>query len=170
MADDPSRAAQQAQGSYIAQAVQGGTATVQVYHSSTPPQEQNRARFLKRLHYSYGELWEQSLQGASLIALGLTKKPDAVEHHTSLLFLSRQQPERPLPPGTSIVQAYEEAGQELLILGALGPGKSTLLLDLARHLVERPEQDVGRPLPVVVPLSSWAGKRPIGVNLSPPAV
>src|SRR5260370_22875848 len=117
MADDPSPAAQQAQGSYIAQATGGGTATVQVYHSPPPLQEQNRARFLKRLHSTYGELWEQSFQGASLIALGLTQKPDAVQHHSTLLFLSRQQPERPLPAGTSIVQVYEDAGQELLLRG-----------------------------------------------------
>jgi len=63
MADDPSPAAQQAQGSYIAQAVHGGTATVQVYHSSPPPQEQNRTRFLKRLHYSYDELWSNPCKG-----------------------------------------------------------------------------------------------------------
>src|SRR5260370_19070905 len=114
MADAPSPAAQQAQGSYIAQATGGGTATVQVYPSPPPSQEQNRTRFLKRLHSTYGELWEQSLQGASLIALALTQKPDAVQHHSSLLFLSRQQPERPLPACTSIVQVYEHPCQALL--------------------------------------------------------
>jgi len=35
-----------------------------------------------------------------------------------------------------------------------------LLLNLARYLVDRAEQDIGHPLPIIVPLSSWAEKRP----------
>lgn len=158
MSDDPS-ISQQAQGSYIAQATHGGTATVQVVLPPAPVQEQNRVRFLARLRYQYGALWDQSLQGAALLTLGLTKKPDAVLHHTGLLFLSSQQPERPLPPGTSIDEVYDEAGHELLILGEPGAGKSTLLLALARKLVERAEQDAQHPIPVILPLSSWAQKR-----------
>ena len=159
MTDEPS-VSQQAQGSYIAQATHGGTATVQVVLPPAPVQEQNRVRFLKRLRYLYDELWEQSLQGAALLTLGLVKKPDAVLHHTGLLLLPPQQPERPLPPSTSITQVYDESGQELLILGEPGAGKSTLLLDLARQLVGRAEQDAGHPLPVILPLSSWAEKKP----------
>src|SRR6266516_7264788 len=119
MSDDPS-VSQQAQGSYIAQAAQGGTATVNVVLPPTPVQEQNRVRFLARLRYQYGELWEQSLQGAALLTLGLNEKPDEVLHHTGPLFLSGQRQERPLPPGTSIAEVYEEAGHELLILGEPG--------------------------------------------------
>ena len=157
MTDDPS-VSQQAQGSYIAQATHGGTATVQVVLPPAPVQEQNRVRFLKRLRYLYDELWEQSLQGAALLTLGLTEKPDAVLQHTGLLFRSPQQPERPLPPGTSIAQVYDKAGQELLLLGEPGAGKSTLLLDLARQLVGRAEQDAGHPFPIIFLLSSWATK------------
>ncbi len=158
MPDEP-LITQQAQGSYIAQATHGGTATVQVVLPPAPVQEQNRVRFLKRLRYRYDEQWEQSLEGAGLLTLGLVSKPDAVLHHTGLLFLSPQQPERPLPPGTSIAQVYEQAGQELLILGEPGAGKSTLLLDLARRLVERAEQDAAQALPVIIPLSTWAVKQ-----------
>ncbi len=158
MPDEPP-ITQQAQGSYIAQATHGGTATVQVVLPPASVQEQNRVRFLKRLHYRYSEEWEQSLEGAGLLTLGLVSKPDAVLHHTGLLFLSPQQPERLLPPGTSIAQVYEQAGQELLILGEPGAGKSTLLLDLARRLVECAEQDAAQPLPVIIPLSTWAVKQ-----------
>ncbi len=158
MPDEPP-ITQQAQGSYIAQATHGGTATVQVVLPPAPVQEQNRVRFLKRLRYRYDEEWEQSLEGAGLLTLGLVSKPDAVLHHTGLLFLSPQQPERPLPPGTSIAQVYEQAGQELLILGEPGAGKSTLLLDLARRLVECAEQDAAQPFPIILPLSTWVVKR-----------
>ena len=65
-----------------------------------------------------------------------------------------------LPPGTSIMDVYDEAEHELLILGEPGAGKSTLLLDLAEHLLVRAEQDQTHPLPIILPLSSWAAKRP----------
>jgi predicted NACHT family NTPase len=70
------------------------------------------------------------------------------------------QPEQLLPPHTSIVQAYELAQQELLILGEPGAGKSTQLLELAYHLVEQAEHDATHPLPVLLPLSSWATAHP----------
>lgn len=149
MNDEP-LISQQAQGSYIAQVV------------LPPPaiQEQNRVRFLARLRFQYDELWEQSLQGVALITLGLTEKPDAVLHHAELLLHVPPPPERSLPEGTSITDVYDQSGQGLLILGEPGAGKSTLLLGLARQLVERAERDPVLPLPVILPLSSWAVKQP----------
>src|SRR5690348_6779285 len=129
MVDEPKPViSQQAQGSYIAQAAEGGVATVNVVLPLPAVQEQNRVRFLARLRYHYDELWEQSLQGVAAITLNLTQKPDAVSHHTGLLFLPTKPIERPLPPGTSIVNVYDSCGQELLLLGEPGAGKSTLLL------------------------------------------
>ena len=58
------------------------------------------------------------------------------------------------------MQVYDDASQELLILAEPGAGKSTLLVDLAQRLVERAEQDNEVPLPVILPLSSWAIKQP----------
>jgi hypothetical protein len=151
---------QHAQGSYIAQATNNGNATINVNMLPlTPRQEQNRVRFLRRLHHQYDQIWRQSLQGAARLTIGLKEQPDAVKHHTGLLFRAPQQPERLLPEGTTIAQVFEEAGQQLLILGAPGAGKSTQLLELARYLVERAEQDEQVPMPVIIPLSSWAVKR-----------
>ena len=112
MSDKPS-ISQQAQGSYIAQAAAGGTATVQVVLLPPAVQEQNRVRFLKRLRVLYEDLWEQSLQGAALMTLGLTEKPEVVLRHTELLLRAPQQPERPLPEGTTLLEVYHEAGQVL---------------------------------------------------------
>jgi energy-coupling factor transporter ATP-binding protein EcfA2 len=47
-------------------------------------------------------------------------------------------------------------GQTLLILGDPGSGKSIALLQLAQRLIDRSEQDLRLPLPVVFNLSSWA--------------
>ena len=122
-------------------------------------QSQNRERMLRRLRRSYTEMMSQSLQGAAWLELGLVDKPDAVQNAANLLLRVSNRPEERLAPGTSIKQAYDEAEHELLILGEPGAGKSTLLLDLAQCLVECAEADETHPLPVILPLSTWAVKR-----------
>ncbi|MDQ2885972.1 MAG: NACHT domain-containing protein [Chloroflexota bacterium] len=154
---------QRAEGNYIAQANNNATANVNITNFNmshlTPRQQQDRAHFLDWLHRRYDQEWEQSLQGAARVTLGLKEQPDAVLHHIGLLFRTPQQPERLLPEGTTIAQVFEEVGHELLILGEPGAGKSMLLLELARYLVERAEHDDRVPMPVIIPLSSWAVKR-----------
>jgi hypothetical protein len=55
---------------------------------------------------------------------------------------------------------YDATGL-LLILGEPGSGKTTTLLDLARTLLDRAEDDIKERVPVVVNLSSWEKKQPI---------
>jgi predicted NACHT family NTPase len=50
--------------------------------------------------------------------------------------------------------------QTLLILGEPGSGKTMLLLGLAREMINRAEQSLEHPIPVVFNLSSWSVKRP----------
>jgi GTPase SAR1 family protein len=120
------------------------------------PTEQDHERMVRRLRLRYRQLLAQTLQGAALLDLGLSRKPDAVSSAAALALRLPDQPEQLLPFGTSLVSVYDEAEQELLILGEPGAGKSTLLMELAQHLVERAEQERSLPLPVILPLSSWA--------------
>jgi len=54
-------------------------------------------------------------------------------------------------------------GDGLLILGEPGAGKTTLLVELAAQLADRAELDASQPLPLYLPLSTWAiKKRPLG--------
>lgn len=128
-------------------------------HSSSPT-AQDRVRMLGRLRLRYKQMLEQSLQGAVQIELGLVSRSAAVQQAVSLALRLPERPDQPLPPHTSIVEAFEQAQQELLIMGEPGAGKSTVLVELAHHLVEQAEQDTIQPLPVLLPLSSWAVKRP----------
>ncbi len=123
-------------------------------------QNQNRTRMLRRLRRSYSDLLSQSLQGAAWMKLGLSQKPNAVQNTITLLLQHSLRAEKLFPPGTSVLSAYDEAEHELLILGEAGAGKSTLLLNLAQQLVVRAEQDEAHPLPVILPLSSWATRQP----------
>lgn len=120
--------------------------------------QQNRDRTLRRLHRIYDEWFTHSLQGVAPIDLGLAEKPDALHNAKTLLFRSLDQPERPLPTGTTVLDVYDLAEHELLILGEPGAGKSTLLQSLAIQLIARAESDPTHPLPVLLPLASWASK------------
>jgi len=120
--------------------------------------EQERVHMLRRLRLRYEQMLAQSLQGAIQVEMGLVSRPTAVQNAMSLSLRLPDQLEQPLPSNTSIIEAYELAQQELLILGGPGAGKSTLLLELAHYLVQQAEQNVAQPLPILLPLSSWATK------------
>jgi NACHT domain/TIR domain len=108
---------------------------------------------------------EPSLQGRAPLDLLMQEDPDAVGNpetrvnpwHEEVQELRRVH--RPLPPGMSIIQAYDDADGELLILGEPGAGKTTLLLELTRMLLKRAEKGDGARMPVVFPLSSWAKEK-----------
>lgn len=123
--------------------------------------QRNRQILLRKVRSFWIEgVLNHSLHGATLLALGLTKQPDAVANPWQLVFQQPETTPRPLTAGTHIIQAYDEAVGELLILGAPGAGKTTLLLELARDLLERAESDEQHPMPVVFNLSSWAIEQP----------
>lgn len=120
---------------------------------------QNRQRMLTRLHLTYQDILHQSLQGAFELELELILRPDVVQNPTSLLIHNPRQVEQSLPVGTTVSDVYKQVNQELLILGAPGAGKTILLLSLAQQLVEQAIKDETQPLPVLLPLCSWAARQ-----------
>jgi hypothetical protein len=128
--------------------------------SLSSKQRQNRERLLKRVRAIWIEgLLEQSLHRAAWIDLHLQEQPDALENPWHLQVQELDHMAHALPEGTNIVEVYDEADGELLILGEPGSGKTTLLLQLARTLLNRAEADERQPMPVVFNLSSWAQKK-----------
>jgi hypothetical protein len=103
-------------------------------------------------------LLTQSLHQAARIELHLQDRPDVLANPWRLQVQELDQVPQTLPDGTSIVDVYDSAASELLILGEPGAGKTTLLLELTRTLLERAEQDERLRIPVVFHLSSWAEK------------
>ena len=101
---------------------------------------------------------EKSLYGAALLDLGIKEDPDAVK--TYPWAIKREATKETLPAGTSMLEIFQEIGmgRSLLILGAPGAGKTTMLLELTRQLIECARQDVTEPIPVVFNLSSWTEK------------
>lgn len=150
---------------------QGLRRIIERSHSIAQPlsaaQRLNRTHLIKRVRTTWIEgLLEHSLRQATWLDMGLQEQPDALDNPWEMLVQELDLEPRPLPAGTSIVQVYDQADGRLLILGDPGAGKTTLLLQLTRTLLERAENDMLQPLPVVFVLSSWARKRqPLAVWL-----
>jgi hypothetical protein len=99
------------------------------------------------------------LHNAALFALDLQEQPDTLANPWRQEVQETNLPARPLPAGTSMVQVFDEAQGELLILGEPGAGKTILLLELTSTLLERAEQEERERIRVVFNLSSRAQER-----------
>jgi len=131
--------------------------------AAPPVEDTNRRKFLAKLQTRYNRRREDDLRGAVLIVLGLQDEPEALIRPAltvrTLTEGERVEDVRALPAGTGIAQAYEEAGGQLLILGAPGAGKTTLIVELGLDIVRRTRADGKLPLPVICNLSTWAINR-----------
>jgi hypothetical protein len=122
----------------------------------THPAEQRQEMIARvRADWVKGVL-EKSLYETARIDLGLTTRPGAVERGIDVLIQRPGEESQPLHPGTRLLSVFDDQLGQLLVLGAPGAGKTTLLLELARDLLDRAEQEVTHPIPVVFNLSSWA--------------
>jgi transcriptional regulator with XRE-family HTH domain/DNA polymerase III delta prime subunit len=129
-------------------------------NSTATSGNENRRRLLAKVRsFWITGVLDQSLHGEVLILLGLHEQREAVENPWRFVLQLPDQSAHPLPPNTHILQVYDEVDGELLILGEPGIGKTTLLLELARHLLDRAEKDDKHPMPVVFNLSSWVVKQ-----------
>ena len=101
---------------------------------------------------------EMSLHGAAMLELGIKEDPSAVSYPWTI---KSEQRNETIPTRKSMLQIFDEVGmgRSLLILGAPGSGKTTMLLELARLLIERARQDETEPVPVVFHLASWKEKQ-----------
>ena len=120
------------------------------------PVDRNRLALLKRVRAEWIDgVLNQSLYKIARIELCLETKPDAVESPLSAIV---QVPDRApfvVPPDAPIVDVFDSLGQAILILGEPGTGKTTLLLELAKALLDRAFGDASHPMPVVFNLSTW---------------
>jgi eukaryotic-like serine/threonine-protein kinase len=128
-----------------------------------PGDPQQRARLLARLSHGYASYTEQSLEATVRVELGLDRVPAEVSRVWDRI-LPVQRGREPLDEGASLLEVFDEAGglagDGVLLLGEPGAGKTTLLVELAGQLADRARSDPHHPLPVYLPLSTWAVRRP----------
>ncbi|MBI3163588.1 MAG: NACHT domain-containing protein [Chloroflexi bacterium] len=101
---------------------------------------------------------DASLHGAALLDLGIKPDPEAVTKYPWAI--KKESTDETLPAGLSMLEIFDSIGmgRSLLILGAPGSGKTTMLLELARGLIARAREDVTQPIPMVFNLASWTEK------------
>jgi eukaryotic-like serine/threonine-protein kinase len=59
--------------------------------------------------------------------------------------------------GPSVAELFEALGESLLLLGSPGSGKTITMLALMERLLLRAESERAYPIPMFLPLASWAG-------------
>lgn len=62
-----------------------------------------------------------------------------------------------LPDSTHILKIFNELNRRLIILGDKGAGKTVVMLQLARALIQE-ASDANKPIPIILALSSWAAR------------
>ena len=134
------------------------------FSTEAPPttnlSRRNRKQMLKRVRLDWIEgVLNQSLYKIARVELDLESKADAVEQPLNAIVQIPHRAPVPVLAGTDISQIFDAHAGSLLILGEPGTGKTTLLLELARALLNRAEKDENYPIPVVFQLSSWALRR-----------
>ena len=123
--------------------------------------QRNRRQLIERVRTDWIEgVLNQSLYKVARIELGLETKPHAVDRPLDVVVQRPDQESQLLPLGTPMRSVFDDLGGRLLILGDPGTGKTTLLLELTRDLLDHADKDEFYPVPVVFNLSSWAKERP----------
>ena len=121
------------------------------------PEGRNRHQMLKNVRTFWIEgVLENSLHGAALLELGMQQDVGMVDHPWASLLRVPGLSDRTLPPDTSVLDVFDKLNGKLLILGDPGSGKTTTLLEVARDLLTRAEEDARHPIPVVLNLLSWS--------------
>jgi energy-coupling factor transporter ATP-binding protein EcfA2 len=131
-----------------------------ILHVEIPIDDKSRQSLIAQVREFWVEgVLDKSLYRESWSALGLYADPKAITYAGQLASVKGEREPQPLPADVSIDRVFDDAHQRLLILGAPGGGKTTLLLELAQVLLHRAAQDKEQAIPVVFNLSSWAQQR-----------
>jgi TIR domain len=122
---------------------------------TTPSVERNHRDLLKDVNGEVENRLKQSLPGAVPIDLRKEKQPQQVSRTGDPEVKGGHQSNSSVPSGTQIIEVFDQEAGKLLVLGAPGAGKTTILLQLARELIARAQTDASAAIPVLLNLSSW---------------
>lgn len=120
----------------------------------------DRYKLLEKVRFFWIEgFLESSLRDLPYINPTYEFSKGAVKPAWGLLFEGQYFDTKRIPPDASPYKIFEESGHEMLILGDPGSGKTTLMLQMVRDLLNRAVHDESYPIPIIFNLSSWAAQR-----------
>ncbi|HYM61206.1 MAG TPA: winged helix-turn-helix domain-containing protein [Thermoanaerobaculia bacterium] len=107
------------------------------------------------------QVLERSLGGNESLVIAADERPDLLRHpwagaeHSFSLASEHPSLRTAIPRSENIFSTFGRMGSALLIVGAIGAGKTVTLLQLAQQALDRARNDPAAPIPVVLPLASW---------------
>jgi len=140
-----------------AEAIREALRSVLQEKQKTERPSNDEKRLLEKVKHEVIARLKQSLHNAVWINLGKEEQPEQVKRPGSSDIRIGNQPSEPIPDSQTILEVFdrEEIAGNLLVLGNPGAGKTTTMVDLAKALIERAEQDADYPIPVLFNLSTW---------------
>jgi hypothetical protein len=100
------------------------------------------------------DVLERSLHREALRAHDIEENPGTLRYPWAI---QRGPRNETIPAGKSMLDIFQEIGlgRSLLILGKPGAGKTIMLLELARQMIQRARSDPNEPFPMIFNLSTW---------------
>jgi MFS family permease len=125
---------------------------------STERVAQSRANMLKKLR----DVWVDGVLDAvvyqhAIIELDLVDRPDLLTRTSDIRMDAPDEKPRPLDRDVALSDVVDR-NRGLLVLGAPGAGKTTMLLTWLKDLLDRADRDAGAPIPVLFRLASWPSR------------
>jgi len=143
----------------------GAKATVNIFRDQEQARtERDRVNMLAMVHNFWIKgVLEKSLYGGALIQMAWRTADEAVDNEAWQSVIQLPTETISSPVTATLTERFFNLNplqRTLLLLGAPGSGKTTMLLVLARQAIARAEADPTEPIPVVFNLSTWSVKQP----------
>ena len=125
-----------------------------VVSSTKQASKKNRYQLIHKVKSEVTQRLDSSLH--TVVQLNLQRnQPQQVQRLSNMDVKIDRDSTYKLSPDISITQVFDDTVGRFLILGALGTGKTTTLLELAKDLIFRAENNHQYPIPVLFNLSDW---------------